>query len=78
MKDEPMTFEELKKQADALGYNLTKKPCYQCSCYEKYPNERYKHKNGNWKCTDKYKPIDYKSKSAYGPITHCVVKVNDD
>lgn len=66
-----MTIDEIKRQAETLGYNVTKKPCFQCSCYEDYPNERKKHKSG-WKCIDKYRPIEYKCRSRYSPKTHCI------
>ena len=32
-----MTLEELKAEADKLGYRLTKKPDYTCSCVAEYP-----------------------------------------
>ncbi len=66
-----MTAEELKAEADKLGYTIAKKPCYQCSCYSHYPNACHKNKNGTWKCVDKYRPIKFKSKSKYAPITRC-------
>lgn len=51
---------------------VVKEPIYQCSCYATYPNKHHKNKNGNWKCIDKYKPIKFKRKWRYGPITKCV------
>lgn len=29
----------------------------QCSCWCDYPNIHHQHKNGNWKCVDKYRCI---------------------
>ena len=52
-----MNEEELKAEAKKLGYVVTKKPIYQCSCYMPYPNECHKNKNGKWKCVDKYNNI---------------------
>lgn len=28
-----------------------------CTCYMDYPNECHRHKNGKWKCVDRYKNI---------------------
>lgn len=67
-----MTEEELKAEADKLGYRVVKEPTYQCSCYMPYPNECHKHTNGKWKCVDKYRPIKFKRKGLYGPMTRCV------
>lgn len=69
-----MTIEELRKQAEHMGYVLAKKPCYQCSCYSEYPNESHKFKNGKWKCVDKYKPMKWKRKYNQQPITKCILK----
>lgn len=70
-------IDRLKSEADKLGYRLQKKPDYQCSCYLPYPNEYHKHKNGTWKCIDKYEPIEHKTQR-YGSLTHCRKKVNHD
>lgn len=67
-----MTKEELKTKAKKLGYMVTKKPTYQCSCYMSYPNERHKNKNGKWKCVDRYKPIKFERKWQYNPMTKCI------
>lgn len=67
-----MTEEELKAEAKKLGYVVAKKPIYQCSCYMSYPNECHKNKNGKWKCVDKYRPIKFKRKCRYNPMTKCV------
>ena len=67
-----MTETELKEIAKAMGYTVSKKPCYQCSCYVSYPNKSHKHKNGTWKCVDKYKPIKFERKGWYMPMTKCV------
>ena len=64
------TIEELKAEADKLGYKLVKKPDYDCSCYSTYPNERCKN-NGTWRCIDKYRPIEKKRRSEYSPVTYC-------
>lgn len=69
-----MTEEELRAEAKKLGYNILKKPKYQCSCHCVYPNENCRQKNGCWKCVDKYRPIKIyiKHKWGSGPITYCV------
>lgn len=66
-----MTEEELKAEAKKLGYVLIKKPEYQCSCYCQYPNKNHKHKNGHWKCIDKYRPISMERKYDTRPVTYC-------
>lgn len=65
------TIEELKAEADKLGYRIVKKPDYDCSCYSTYPNESCKFKNGKWACIDKYRPIEKKRRSEYSPVTYC-------
>ena len=65
-----MTVEELKEEARKLGYNIAKKPVYDCSCWAKYPNKYVRKGNGKWKCVDCYEPI---GTSAYGK-TMCVRK----
>jgi len=67
-----MTEEELKTEAKKLGYVVTKKPIYQCSCHMPYPNECLKMNNGKWKCVDEYRPIKFDRKRRYGPKTKCV------
>ena len=67
-----MTEEELKVEANKLGYMVTKKPIYQCSYYMPYPNECHKNKNGKWKCVDKYRPIKFERKWCHNPMTKCV------
>ena len=44
-----MDIEELREEADRLGYRLVKKyvPAPACSCWLYYPNENHKCKNGN-------------------------------
>lgn len=66
-----MTETELKEIAKAMGYTVSKKPCYQCSCGMPYPNENSKHKNGKWKCVDKYKPIKFEHKNG-DKLTRCI------
>ena len=73
-----MTVAELKAEAEKLGYAVTKKPCYQCTCYMPYPNENHKNKNGTWKCIDKYEPIKYERKWRHSPITRCKKKGDRD
>lgn len=69
-----MTEEQLKDEAKKLGYTVVKKPCYQCSCYMPYPNINHKHKNGKWKCVDKYRPMKFMRKRGNTPQTKCVRK----
>lgn len=66
-----MTEEELKAEAKKLGYNIAKKPCYQCTCYCHYPNINHKKPNGKWKCVDKYRPIKFERKWWHRPLTRC-------
>ena len=73
-----MTLEELKAEANKLGYTVVKKTCQTCSCYMPYPNENHKHKNGRWKCVDKYRPIKRKKNSNYSPITKCIRKKENE
>lgn len=73
-----MTVEEIKEQAKQMGYVVSKKPCYQCSCYIPYPNESHKHKNGKWKCVDKYKPMKWVRKYNGQPTTKCVLRESED
>lgn len=70
-----MNYDELKEEALRQGYKLLKIPEYQCSCYVPYPNESHKHKNGKWKCIDKYEPIEIKMTNQYSPCTHCRLKI---
>lgn len=65
-----MTREELKAEAKRQGYNLTKIPGYQCSCYMPYPNPYHKHKDGKWKCVDRFEPVQAKGQPS-GPMTKC-------
>ena len=69
-----MTYAELKAEAEKQGYKLYKTPDYQCSCYMQYPNKYHKHKNGKWKCIDKYEPIKVMNRGNYNPCTHCRLK----
>ena len=69
-----MTEEELKAEAKKIGCFVGRKPCYQCSCYQPYPNEMHRNKNGTWKCIDRYKPIKFKRKHTHQPMTRCVKK----
>lgn len=62
-----MTFEELKSQADKMGYKLIKKPDWDCSCVLPYPNKNHELKNGKWKCIDCF---DFIGTSRQG-MTHC-------
>jgi hypothetical protein len=59
-----VTLEELKAEAKRQGYNLTKIPCYQCSCHEPYPNPCLKRKDGKWKCVDRYEPVNVKGQQS--------------
>lgn len=36
------------------GYKLVKMQPYHCTCICPYPNQNYKHKNGHWKCVDRF------------------------
>ena len=67
-----MTLDELRAEAEKLGYRLAKIPDYDCSCYRQYPNEGHKHKNGCWKCVDRFERIeDYKPRNQYSIVTKC-------
>ena len=71
-----MTVSEVKREAARLGYRLQKIPPFDCSCYLPYPNERYRKKNGSWKCVDRYEGMtDYDTGRHYSPgsvpCTHC-------
>ena len=69
-----MTIEELKNEAEKMGYNIYKKPEYQCCCSTPYPNCNHKLKNGKWKCMDKYEFLREK-KGAFGSVkTYCKLK----
>ena len=61
-----MTLEELKAEAKRQGYRLQKIPDYDCSCYMPYPNERHRHRNGKWKCVDRYEPANLFCANALG------------
>ena len=73
------TVDEIKKEAAKHGYRLQKIPDYDCSCYMPYPNIRHKHRNGKWKCVDRYEPSKHKPKySCYHmPCTFCNRKTTD-
>ncbi|MBR2255900.1 MAG: hypothetical protein IJ899_00880 [Blautia sp.] len=68
-----MTLEELKAEAKRQGYRLQKIPDYDCSCYMPYPNERHRHRNGKWKCVDRYEPADpeHQYQCWNMPCTYC-------
>ena len=68
-----MTLEELKAEAKRQGYKLQKIPDYDCSCYMPYPNERHRHRNGKWKCVDRYEPADHEHQYQCWnmPCTYC-------
>ena len=68
-----MTFEELKSEADKMGYKLVKKPDWDCACAVPYPNDCYKRNNGHWKCVDCF---EYIGLSCQG-MTHCRRIKND-
>ena len=53
-----MTYEELRAEAKKMGYRLSKEPEYDCVCYEQYPNEKRKRKNGRWLCVERFEPIE--------------------
>lgn len=57
LKGRTMTVEELKELANSMGYNIAPKPNHDCSCWNPYPNECYKRKDGKWKCVDDYELI---------------------
>ena len=40
-----MTIEELKTEADKMGYYLAKKPYWDCECWSVYPNNSKKCKS---------------------------------
>lgn len=63
-----MKIDELKKEADALGYKLVKKPCYDCTCVMEYPRVE--------KCKN-YEPIELETKRINSHLTHCRRKNND-
>lgn len=65
-----MTKEELKEEANKLGYSIIKKPNYQCSCYCPYPNINHKRANG-WKCVDRYEQMEWERKHTHQPKTKC-------
>lgn len=67
-----MTYEELKAEADKMGYKLQKRPLFDCSCYVEYPNEAHKMKNGRWRCVDKYEPVEVTNViNKHSGMTHC-------
>ena len=74
-----MTLDEVKKEAAKYGYRLQKIPDYDCSCYMPYPNENHRHKNGKWKCVDRYEPSQHKPKydCYHMPCTFCNRKTTD-
>lgn len=73
-----MTINELRAEAEKLGYRLQKIPDYDCSCYIEYPNPNHMRKNGTWICIDRYENIkDYEPRTIYSPITHCKKKDGD-
>ncbi len=51
---------------------------WDCACWQHYPNEHHKHKNGKWKCVDKFECIrdlvEERTLSGYDCCTHCVRK----
>lgn len=62
-----MTFEELKTEADKMGYKLIKKPDWDCACYMPYPNKNHERYDGTWKCIDCF---EFMGTSRQG-MTHC-------
>ena len=54
---------------------------WDCYCWCKYPNEHHKHKNGKWKCVDKYECIRDLVEpltNCYDQATHCRKKVDNE
>lgn len=47
---------------------------WDCSCWVEYPNTSHIHKNGKWKCKDRFEHV---GKSRYG-CTHCRKKVENE
>lgn len=48
-----------------------------CSCWCKYPNINHKHKNGKWKCVDRFQCIRDLVEpltNYYDQKTHCIRK----
>ncbi len=47
---------------------------WDCHCWMPYPNKYHKHKNGKWKCVDKYECIRdlvVPNTNYYDKATHC-------
>lgn len=57
-----MTINELRAEAEKLGYRLQKIPDYDCSCYIEYPNPNHMRKNGTWICIDRYENICFRKR----------------
>lgn len=50
---------------------------WDCHCWCEYPNKHHKHKNGKWKCVDKYECIRDLAEpltNYYNQATHCIRK----
>ena len=57
------------------------KPEWYCECWSRYPNEAHRHKNGRWKCVERYKCIRQLVEpltNYYDQKTHCVRIREDD
>ena len=63
-----MTIEQLRTEAEKLGYVLRKAPDYDCSCYAEYPNRGPDGKRT--KC-DNYVPTEWEQPNYHSCVTHC-------
>lgn len=60
-----MTLEELKAEAKAQGFRLTKIPEYTCMCVAEYPRIQ--------RCLETHEPVP----NPRGSMTHCKRKVKE-